>query len=131
MDTRFATYDLSGKVLQCAFTVHSYLGPGLLESCYESCLEYELRKQGFQVERQVVVPLVYDGLRMENHFRLDILVEQELILEIKTVDAILPIHVAQILTYLRLSNLELGLILNFKNRHLRDGIRRVVNSQFG
>ncbi len=117
---------LSQQVLDAAYRVHSALGPGLLESAYEHCLAYELGKQGVTVARQVSVPIVYDGLEIDAGFRIDLLVENRLIVEIKAVDALLPIHQAQLLTYLKLANKRIGLLINFNVRSLKDGIKRMV-----
>lgn len=119
--------ELSNKVIGCAMKVHSALGPGLLESAYEECLYYELKKTGFNVERQKPMPLVYDGLKMDCGYKLDLLVEGKLVLELKSVDALNDIFLAQTITYLKLSNLRLGLLINFNVLHLKDGIKRVVN----
>ena len=109
-----------------AFAVHTALGPGLLESVYETCLAHELRKRNFQVERQVPLPVKYDGLELEAGFRLDLLVNQTLIIELKTVDSLLPVHHAQVLTYLKLSGLRLALLINFNSATLKSGIKRVA-----
>ena len=109
--------------------VHSALGPGLLETAYEACLAYELRRQGLQVLVQVPVPIVYDELRIEVAYRLDLLVESTVIVELKAVPGLLPIHESQLLSYLRLTGHPLGLLINFHVPHLRDGIRRVVNGR--
>src|SRR5204863_7020320 len=112
----------------CAMTVHSGLGPSLLESAYQECLCFELIKAGLYVEKQKPMPLAYSQVRLDCGYRVDIMVERRLILEIKSVEAINDIHLAQVLTYLRLANCRLALILNFNVLHLRDGIRRVVNN---
>jgi GxxExxY protein len=104
-----------------------YLGPGLLESAYETCLAHELIKAGLVCERQVSLPLHYDGLELDAGYRLDMLIERILIVEVKSVERLLPLHVAQLLSYLKLSERKLGLLLNFNVIHLKDGIRRVVN----
>ena len=119
---------LATRVLDAAFAVHSALGPGLLESAYKACLAYELHKRGHQVQLEVAVPLVYDGRQLaETGYRLDILVEDTIVLEIKSLEAIAPVHKAQLLSYLRLSNRRLGYLLNFHVEHFRDGITRRVN----
>ncbi len=118
---------LSGEVIGAAIEVHRLLGPGLLESAYELALERELALRGFSVERQKPVPLEYKGMPLGDGFRLDLLVEDSLLLEIKAVEALLPIHEAQLLTYLRLTARRFGLLLNFNEKSLKDGIRRVVN----
>jgi GxxExxY protein len=119
--------DITHAIITAALKVHSALGPGLLESAYEACLIYELQKGGFSVTSQVPMPLVYDGIKLDIGYRLDILVEDAVIVEVKAVDAISNIHHAQILSYLKLSQKSLGLILNFNVLHLREGIKRVVN----
>lgn len=121
-------YELTQKVIGCAMRVHSGLGPGLLESAYQECLCFELIKAGLYVEKQKAMPLVYSQVRLDCGYRVDIMVERRLILEIKSVEAINDIHLAQVLTYLRLATCRLALILNFNVLHLREGIRRVVNN---
>ncbi len=118
---------LASKVIELSLRVHTALGPGLLESAYEICLAYELRRADLRVARQVCVPLVYQGIQMGIDFRLDLLVEEKLIVEIKAVTSLEAIHVAQTLSYLRLAGLHLGLLLNFHCLSMRNGIRRVVN----
>jgi len=119
--------ELSQLILQCVFKVHSGLGPGLLESAYEACTFYELNKAGLFVEKQKVLPLEYKAIKLDVCYRVDLMIEQSIILEIKATDAINDIHVAQLLTYLKLSDCKLGLLLNFNVTHLKSGIRRVVN----
>ena len=119
-------YELTQKVIGCAMKVHSALGPGLLESAYQECLFFELVKAGLFVEKQKPMPLVYSEVKLECGYRVDLMVERRLILEIKSVEAINDIHLAQVLTYLKLADCRLGLIMNFNVLHLRDGIRRVV-----
>jgi len=119
--------ELSRVVVGCALKVHSALGPGLLESAYEACLEYELIKNGLLVEVQKPLPLIYQTVKLECGYRVDMLVERKLIVEVKAVEALAEIHFAQVLTYLRLSDLRLALMLNFNVVHMKDGIRRVVN----
>ncbi len=121
-------YELTQKVIGCAMKVHSALGPGLLESAYQECLFFELAKAGLFVEKQKPMPLVYSEVKLECGYRVDLIVERRLILEIKSVDAIIDIHLAQVLTYLKLANCRLALIMNFNVLHLREGIRRVVNN---
>ena len=118
---------LSEKAIGAAIEVHKGLGPGLLESAYEECLAYELGLQGLKVVRQRHLPLKYKEIELEVGYRLDLVVENQLILEIKTVEQIMPIHEAQLLTYLRLSGLKLGLLLNFHTPVLIQGIRRFIN----
>jgi GxxExxY protein len=111
--------ELSHIVLGCTMKVHSALGPGLLESAYEACLQYELTRSGLRVEAQRPVPLVYETVKLECGYRLDLLVENKLVVEVKAVEALAEIHFAQVLTYLRLSNLRLALLLNFTGAHER------------
>ena len=119
--------NLSGTVIGCAMKVHSILGPGLLESAYSECLIYELLSQGLRVEKQKPLPLIYDGVKLDVGYRIDLLIEGALVIETKSIDEFAPIHLAQVLTYLRLSKLRFGLLINFNVLHLRDGIKRVVN----
>jgi GxxExxY protein len=114
------------QVLNSAFYVHSELGPGLLESAYEQCLFYELTRSGVKVEKQKGMPLIYREMKMELGYRLDLFVEDDIIVEIKAVEALNDVHMAQILTYMKISGCKLGLLINFNCRHLKDGIRRVV-----
>jgi GxxExxY protein len=120
--------ELGGKIIAAAMRVHSTLGPGLLESVYEACLAYELRQRGLTVRTRVVLPLAYGDVLIEKAYRIDILVDESLVVELKTVTSLLPIHEAQLLTHLRLSNHRLGLLLNFHVAHMRDGIQRIVNN---
>lgn len=113
-------------VVGAALTVHRALGPGLLESVYETCLAHELTKRGLSVERQVTTPIVYDGVVMESGLRLDMLVEGCLIVELKAVEAIQPVHQAQVLTYLRLTGHRLALLINFNVALIREGIHRII-----
>jgi len=119
--------EVGGKIITAAMKVHTAVGPGLLESAYEACLLHELQKAGLKVSSQVPFPLVYDGMRLDVAYRLDVIVEKLVIVEIKCVEAILPLHKAQLLSYLRLTNKSLVLIINFHVEHLKNGIRRVVN----
>ena len=114
-------------VLNRAMKVHTSLGPGLLESVYELCLAHELSESGMRATRQTALPVIYDGMEIEGGFRADMVVEDLVIVEIKAVDKLLPVHHSQLLTYLKLSGLKLGYLLNFNVPHMRDGIRRVVN----
>ena len=118
---------LAKITFDCALTVHRNLGPGLLESAYEACLFHELRKHNLFVEKQKPLPLIYEDVHLEVGYRVDILVAHKLIIEIKAVDALNDIHLAQILTYLKLSNCKLGLLINFNVPLIKDGIRRVIN----
>ena len=116
----------AAAVVDAAFRVHSSLGPGLLESVYEACLLHELRERGVTAARQVEVPIVYDGVTLDQGFRLDLLVGGCLVVELKTVDTLLPVHMAQLITYLKLTGHRLGLLINFNVPLLKDGIHRVV-----
>ncbi len=117
---------LTEKVIGAAIEVHRHLGPGLLESAYEECLCWELTQAGLAVRRQVPLPVVYKEVRLDVGYRLDVVVESRLILELKTVERLLPVHEAQLLTYLKLSEVKTGLLLNFNSALLRDGIKRMV-----
>lgn len=120
--------DVSGSVVDAALKVHTALGPGLLESAYEACLVHELKKRGHKVLAQVGLPLVYDGVNLDVGYRIDVLVDDCVILELKAVDKILPIHEAQLLSYLKLSGKKVGLLINFHVIHLTQGIKRMVNN---
>ena len=117
------------STVDAAYIVYSKLGPGLLESVYEQCLIYELRKKGLNLESQVSIPVCYEDMYMEAGFRIDILIEKCLIIELKSVESILPVHRAQVLTYLRLSGKNLGLLINFNTALFRDGVKRIINSK--
>lgn len=119
--------ELSGVVLSCAYTVHSNLGPGLLESVCQTCLAHELIKTGRYVEVQKALPVVYDDRKLSCGFRLDIVLERRLVVEVKSVEALAPIHLAQIMTYLKIGGYPVGLLLNFNVESLKHGIRRVIN----
>ena len=116
------------KVLDCSFKVHSALGPGLLESSYEECLYYELKQLGLTVIKQKPLPLIYEEVKLDIGYRIDLLVENKIIVEIKSIDAFNDVHYAQILTYLKLSGCKLGLLINFNVRHLKEGIKRIISS---
>ena len=118
--------DISYKIIGCAFKVHSKLGPGLLESTYEVCLEYELKKMGLKVERQKTLPVIYDDIKLDAGYRIDLLVENKVIVENKSVKEIHPIDKAQIITYLKLSKRKLGLLLNFNVTDMKQGVNRFV-----
>ena len=120
--------ELNFKVIGCAMRVHSALGPGLLENAYEACLCYELKEIGLKIVQQMSLPLMYKEIKLEVGYRIDLLVEDELILEIKTVENIKDVHLAQMLTYLRIAKCTNGLILNFNVVSMKDGIKRVINS---
>ena len=115
------------KILDCSFKVHTALGPGLLESAYEECLFYELKQSGLSVQKQKALPLVYQEVKLDAGYRIDLLVENKVIIEIKSVETLADIHLAQILTYLKLSKCKLGLLVNFNVKHLKNGIKRVIN----
>jgi GxxExxY protein len=124
---RNPTQEISHTVITAAMRVHSELRPGLLESAYIACLQHELRKAGLRSDAQVGLPLVYDGVKLDLGYRIDLLVEDLVIVELKSVDAIAPVHQAQIISYLKLSGRSLGLLINFNVAHLKDGIKRFVN----
>jgi GxxExxY protein len=119
--------EITGDILGAAMKVHSVLGPGLLESAYEVCLIYELTNRGLHVADQVVLPVVYEDVRLDAGYRMDLVVEDAVLVELKSVDEIAPIHKAQLLSYLKLSGLKIGLLLNFNVLHMRDGITRMMN----
>lgn len=118
---------ITSGIIGAACNVHSALGPGLLECVYQLCLVHEFRKRGMRVRTQVAIPIVYDGLRLNGALRLDLLVEEEVIVELKATEGITPVHKAQLLSYLRLSGKRVGLLLNFNVVHMRFGIHRLVN----
>lgn len=118
---------VSGAIVNAAMKVHSALGPGLLESAYEACLLHELRHLGLKVEAQRSLPVAYDGIKIDVGYRVDLLVEDAVIVELKAVDTLLPIHQAQLLSYLKLSGKRVGLLINFNVRHLKNGLKRMVN----
>jgi GxxExxY protein len=119
--------DISGQIVDAAVKVHSILGPGLLESVYEVALAHELRNRGFQVERQRAVPIVYEEVKFDEGFRLDLLVNDQVVVELKSVEEVKPVHKKQLLTYLRLQDKRLGLLLNFNVNLMKDGITRIAN----
>ena len=118
--------EISNKIIQSAIEVHRHLGPGLLESAYEEWLCYELSRMGLSFKRQQSLPVEYKGIKLDCGYRLDLVVEEKVIVEVKSVEKLLPIHQAQLLTYLRLSELKLGLLINFNSALLKDGIKRMV-----
>lgn len=120
--------DISQIIIGCAIKVHTALGPGLLESAYEECLYYELVKAGLRVEKQKALPLVYEEIKLEIGYRLDLIVEGKVIIEVKACEGLNDVHLAQVLTYLKLSNVKLGLLINFNVSKLKNGIQRVVNN---
>ena len=128
MVTRWeAVIQVSGQVVDAAIAVHNTLGPGLLESTYQACLAYELRTRGFDIAEQVGLPVVYDAQRLEIGYRIDLLVQRMVVVEIKAIDVIAPIHRAQLLSYLKLSGKPLGLLLNFNVVLMKQGIVRMRN----
>jgi len=118
--------ELTSSILHCAYKVHSTLGPGLLESAYEECLHYELDKAGLAVIKQKPMPLIYEEKKLELGYRIDLFVENEVVLEIKSVEVLNPVHFAQLLTYLKLSKCRIGFLINFNVQSLKDGIKRVI-----
>lgn len=120
--------EISERIIGCAIEVHKILGPGLLESAYEECLFYEIFKTGLRVEKQKPLPLIYKEIKLEVGYRLDLIVENKVIIEIKSVDALNDIHIAQLLTYLKVSGCKLGLLVNFNVLKVKDGIKRLVNN---
>lgn len=119
--------EIASIVFESALKVHKRLGPGLLESAYEECMFYELKKKNLKVEKQKALPLIYDEVRLDVGYRLDLIIEEKFIVEIKSVENLNDIHLAQILTYLRLSNCKLGLLINFNVILLKNGVKRVIN----
>jgi len=119
--------DITERVIGGAIQVHRTLGPGLLETAYEACLAFELAERGLNVARQVSLPIVYRDVKLECGYRLDLVVEDSVVVEVKAVEELAPIHEAQVLCYLKLSGLRVGLLINFNTKVLRDGIRRLVN----
>jgi GxxExxY protein len=118
---------LAGKAIDCGLHVHKELGPGLLESVYEAILAERLSRLGYAVERQKMLPIVYDGLRLPDGFRVDLLVDSKLIIEVKSVERLAPVHSKQLLTYIRLAKQPVGLLMNFGGETFREGLRRIVN----
>ena len=119
-------HGVSHEIIKAALKVHSALGPGLLESAYEACLLHELRKAGLHAQAQVALPVVYDNVKLDLGYRLDLVVEDLVIVEVKSVEALTPVHQAQLLSYLKLSGKSLGLLINFNVAHLKEGIKRMV-----
>ena len=117
---------ISYDIIGCAYNVHSKLGPGLLESTYKVCLAYELSKIGYGVESEKALPVVYDEIKLDAGYRIDLLIDKKVIVELKSVDALNDVHIAQILTYLKLSNVKLGLLINFNVKDLKLGIKRYI-----
>ena len=125
----FRVNEITGAIVNSAMKVHSVLGPGLLESAYQACLAHELRSRGFEVATQVALPVIYEGQKLEVGYRIDLVVEHRVVVEVKAVEAIHPIHEAQLLSYMRLSGIPVGLLINFNVLHLRDGIKRMVDGK--
>lgn len=124
------TYDelneLTSKIIGCAIEVHKYLGPGLLESTYQTCLLYELNAKNLNVQSEIKLPIIYKNIKMDHGYRIDILVENSVVLELKTVECFNPVHYAQVLTYMKLGHYPIGCLLNFDVKLLKDGIRRFI-----
>jgi len=123
--------EITGQIIDAAIKVHNALGPGLLESAYEACMAHELRKRGLNVQAQKILPIEYDGVKLDAGYRIDLLVEGTVIVELKAVETMNPVFEAQILSYLKLSNLQVGLLINFHVPRLRDGLKRMVNHYQG
>ena len=119
--------EISRVVFDAALKVHKALGPGLLESAYEACLFYELKKTGLRIEKQKSLPLIYEEVKLEAGYRIDIIIENKFIIEIKAVEALNDVHLAQLLTYLKLSDCKLGMLINFNVSLIKNGIKRVIN----
>ena len=128
IDNSYRHSDITNEIIGCAIEIHKVLGPGLLESAYEECLAYELKCKGLKVERQKPVPVVYKDVKLECGYRLDLLVGGCVIVELKSIDYLLPVHEAQILTYLNFAKVEVGLLINFNETLLKNGIRKFVKS---
>jgi GxxExxY protein len=125
----FRINEITGAIVNSAMKVHSLLGPGLLESAYQACLAHELTTRGFEVATEVALPVVYEGHKLEVGYRIDLVVEHRVVVEVKSVEAIHPIHEAQLLSYIRLSAINVGLLINFNVLHLKNGIKRMVDGQ--
>ncbi len=121
--------DIAKEIVDAAFKVHTVLGPGLLESVYEAVLAYELEKRGMRVARQLALPVVYETVKLDEGFRADLVVEDKVIVEMKSVETLAPVHKKQLLTYLRLSGCKLGLLINFGAPYIKDGIKRIINGK--
>jgi len=119
---------ISKIIFNCALKVHKALGPGLLESSYEECLYYELKKSGLKVQKQKSLPLIYEEVKLDIGYRIDLIVENKVIIELKAVEALNDVHLAQLLTYLKLSDCKLGMLINFNVTLIKNGIKRVVNN---
>ena len=119
--------EISNKILGCAIEVHKQLGPGLLESAYQECLFFELKEQGLKVRKEVPMPITYKDVKLDHGYRIDLLVEEKVVIEIKTVELLNDVHTAQVLTYLKLGGYKPGLLLNFHVSILKNGIKRIIN----
>jgi GxxExxY protein len=119
--------EITGQIVDAAMKVHTKLGPGLLESAYEACLAYELRRRGLQVATQVALPITYEDVQLDAGYRIDLLVESQVIVELKAVEKMIPLYDAQLLSYLKLSGNKIGLLINFNVVRLKDGIKRLAN----
>ena len=119
--------EIATKVIGCAIEVHRALGPGLLESAYRQCLHYDLVNAGLRVEMEKLMPILYKEVKINHGYRMDLVVNEKVVIELKTVDFLLEVHTAQLLTYLKLGNYKLGLLINFHSRVLKDGIKRIIN----
>ena len=124
---RDAINALTSQVIRAAMKVHTALGPGLLENAYRACLTHELRRSGLRVQTEAYLPVHYEGITVDLGYRIDLLVEDQVVVELKAVESVLPVHKAQLLSYLRLSNKRVGLLINFHAARLKDGINRIVN----
>jgi GxxExxY protein len=119
---------LSYKIIGLAIEVHRQLGPGLLESAYQQCLYYEIKKAGLKVEKEITLPIIYKDIKLDQGYRIDLLIEDKLVIELKTVENFTSVHFAQILTYLKLGNYPLGLLINYNSKILKNNIKRFINS---
>ena len=126
-DNKYPHNALTGKIIGAAIEVHRTLGPGLLETAYESCLLFELQEKGLSVEMQKPLPLVYKNVKLDSGYRVDLVVERKVVVEIKSVSEVVAVHEAQLLSYLRLANLQIGLLINFNVKMLKNGIHRIIN----
>jgi GxxExxY protein len=128
MARSYPEYDyLTSQILKCAFEVHTALGPGLLESAYKECLSYKLIKSGLFIEKEKAIPIIFEEIKLECGYRLDILVEKQIVIELKSVEALNDVHLAQVLTYLKLGNYKIGYLMNYNVSSLKNGIKRIVN----
>ena len=126
LDKDQRTEEVAAAIVDAAIKVHRVLGPGLLESAYEVCLAHELSLRGFELQQQLVLPVIYEGVTLDAGYRLDMVVDGRVVVELKSVDSLLPVHQAQLITYLKLSGISVGLLINFNVRMLRDGLKRVA-----